>query len=136
MQYNTSELSHGVGQAVPLDGGSDLLAAGSDVEGSLGLETLGQRLLHQAGHPGHVLVAGVSARPDQSVLHLQRPAVRLGSAAQLRDGGGEVGSEGPVDVGLQRAQVDLHHLVVLAVGVRAEQGTLVLTGLVCNGKLV
>ena len=93
-------------------------------------------LLHEAGHAAHILVTRVGAGPYQTVLHLQRPAVGLGGSAQLRDGSGEVGSEGAVNVRLQSTQVNLHHLVVLAVGVRAEQGTLVLTGLVCNGKLV
>ena len=73
----TSELSHGVSEAVPLDGGSDLLTAGGDVECSLRLETLGQSLLHQTGHPGHVLVAGVCAGTDQTVLDLERPSVVL-----------------------------------------------------------
>ena len=73
----TSKLPHGVGQAVPLNGCPDLLTAGSDVERSLGLETLGQGLLHQTGHTGHVLVAGVGAGTDQAVLDLQWPAVVL-----------------------------------------------------------
>ena len=58
---DASELPHGVGEAVPFDGGPDLLAARGDVECALRLETLGQGLLHQRGHPAHVLVAGVCA---------------------------------------------------------------------------
>ena len=131
-QHDSTELPHGVGQAVPLDGGADLLAAGGDVERALRLEALVQRLLHKRGHAAHVLVAGVGAGPDEAVLDLQRPAVLLGSVTQLRDGGGEVGGEGSVDVRLQGAQVDLHHLVVLAVSVRAEEGAGVLPSLVCS----
>ena len=62
--------------AVPLDVGPDLLTAG--VEGTLGLETLGQDLLHQRGHPAHVLVARVFAGTDKTVLDLEGPLVLLG----------------------------------------------------------
>ena len=72
------KLPHGVGQAVPLDGGSDLLAAGRDVEGNLGLKALGQSLLHQRGHAAHVLVAGVCAGTNEAILDLERPLVLLG----------------------------------------------------------
>merc|ERR1719239_366672 len=82
-EHDTPELPHGVGRAVPLDGGPDLLAARSDVEGALGLEALVQRLLHQRAHSAHVLVAGVCAGADQTVLDLQRPALGLGSVRQL-----------------------------------------------------
>ena len=70
---DATELPHGVGEAVPLDGGPDLFTAGGNVEGSLGLESLGQGLLHQRGHPAHVLVAGVCARTYETVLDLKRP---------------------------------------------------------------
>ena len=40
----TSELSHCVGQPVPLDGSPDLLTARGDVERTLGLQSLGQSL--------------------------------------------------------------------------------------------
>ena len=43
----TSELPHGIGQAVPLDGGPDLLRAGGDVEGSGWFESLGQGLVQE-----------------------------------------------------------------------------------------
>ena len=37
-QNDSTELPHGVGQAVPLDGGADLLGAGGDIENALGLK--------------------------------------------------------------------------------------------------
>ena len=109
-EHNASKLPHGVGQAVPLDGGSDLLAAGGDVEGALGLEALVQSLLHQRGHSAHVLVAGVCAGADETILDLERPLVLLGGIRQLGDRSGEVRGEGAVDVGLQSAQVNFDNL--------------------------
>jgi hypothetical protein len=106
----TAELSHGVGQPVPLNGGPDLLGARRDVEGPLRLQTLGQRLLDHRGDAAHVLVAGVGAGADEAILHLEWPARLLGGGAQLGDGGGQVGGEGAVHVRLQRAQVNLNHL--------------------------
>jgi hypothetical protein len=106
----TAELSHGVGQPVPLNGGPDLLGARRDVEGPLGLEPLVQRLLDHRGDAAHVLVAGVGAGADEAVLHLEGPARLLGGGAQLGDRGGQVGGEGTVHVRLQRAQVNLNHL--------------------------
>ena len=111
-EHDAPELPHGVGEAVPLDGGPDLLAARSDVEGALGLEALVQRLLHQRGHSAHVLVAGVCAGADQTVLDLQRPALGLGGVRQLGDRGGEVRGEGAIDMRLQGAQVNLNNLEI------------------------
>ena len=107
---DAAKLSHGVGEAVSLDGGPDLLTAGGDVEGALGLEALGKGLLHQRGDPAHVLVARVGAGPDETILNLERPLVLLGGIRQLGDGGGEVRSEGAIDVRLQSAQVNLDNL--------------------------
>ena len=88
----------------------DLLWAWGDVEGALGLEALGDGLLHDGGHASHVLVGGVCAGADEAVLDLQGPPVGLGGLAKGPDGRGQVGSEGAVDVGLQGAQVDVNHL--------------------------
>ena len=109
-QHDAAELSHGVSQTVPLDGSPDLLGAGGDVEGALGLEAVAQGLLHDGGHSAHVLVRRVSAGANQAVFDFQGPSVGLGSLAQRPDGGGQVGGEGSVDVGLQGAQVDVNHL--------------------------
>mmetsp|Transcript_24095 Transcript_24095/g.75512 ORF Transcript_24095/g.75512 Transcript_24095/m.75512 type:complete len:373 (-) Transcript_24095:1175-2293(-) len=47
--------------AVAGDGGADLLGAGGDGEGHLGLDPGGERLLSDRGGAGHVLVGGVGA---------------------------------------------------------------------------
>lgn len=47
--------------AVPLDGGSDLLRAWRDVKERLGLEAVGHGLLHNGGAAAHVLVGAVGA---------------------------------------------------------------------------
>ena len=107
---DAAKLSHCVGEAVPLDGGPDLLTAGGDVEGALGLEALGKGLLHQRGDPAHVFVAGVGAGPDETILNLERPLVLLGGIRQLGDGGGEVRGKRAIDVRLQSAQVNLDNL--------------------------
>ena len=109
-EHDTSKLPHGVGQAVPLDGGPDLLAARGDVEGALGLEALVQSLLHQRGHSAHVLVARVCAGTDQTVFDLERPLALLGGIRQLGDQVGEVGGEGTIDVRFEGAQVNLNNL--------------------------
>ena len=109
-EHDAPELPHGVGEAVPLDGGPDLLTAGGDVEGALGLEALGQGLLHQRGDSAHVLVAGVGAGPDETILDLERPLVLLSGIRQLGDRGGEARSEGAIDMRLQSAQVNLDNL--------------------------
>ena len=66
----TSKLSHSVGQTVPLNGGSDLLTARGDVEVALCFYALSQGLLHQTGHPAHVLVGRVCAGSNKTVPDL------------------------------------------------------------------
>ena len=83
---DATELPHGVGEAVPLGGGPDLLTAGCDIEGTLGLETLGQGLLHQRGHPAHVLVARVCAGTDKTVLDLFLAASNSWEIRKARSG--------------------------------------------------
>ena len=59
-----------VAEPVPLVGGPDLLNAGGDVEGALGLEALGKGLLHQRGDPAHVLVPKESSpSPSHTVIN-------------------------------------------------------------------
>lgn len=76
-------LPHGVSESIALNGGSDLLGAGGDVESAPGLEALGGSLFHERGHSAHVFVAGVGAGADKAVLNLQRPAVLLGGLAWI-----------------------------------------------------
>lgn len=54
---------------------------------------------------GHVLVRGVGARSDQSDLELLGPSVGSNGLGELGDGGGEIGSVGSVNVGLELGEV-------------------------------
>jgi hypothetical protein len=88
----------------------DLLRARRDEKARLGLDAVVQRLLRQRGGPRHVLVRRVGARADQAHLELLGPVVLLHGGGELRQRRGQIGRERPVDVGLQRAQVDLNDL--------------------------
>ena len=70
-EHNTAKSSHGVGEPVLLNGGSDLLTARGDVEVALCLHALSQGLLHQTGHPAHVLVGRVCAGSNKTVPDLK-----------------------------------------------------------------
>ena len=48
----------------------------------------------------HVLVAGVCAGADETILDLERPLVLLGGIRQLGDRSGEVRGEGAIDMRL------------------------------------
>ncbi|KAH6609638.1 hypothetical protein Trco_002984 [Trichoderma cornu-damae] len=111
-------------RAVALQGGADLLAAGGDVEVGGGLEARGGRLLEEALHAGHVLVGAVGAAADEAGRQLLGPPLVPDGVLELGQGGGQVGGEGPVDVGLQLGEVDGDELVVLGalVGLEAEAG--------------
>ena len=102
-------------------GSSDLFRSWCDSEQGLRLNAVGHGVLSDGGSAGHVLVGRVGARTDQTDLELLRPVVGLDSLSELADRGGQIRSEGTVDVGLELVEVDLDELVVL--------GTLVLTKL-------
>ena len=118
---DTAELLQGLQLTITLDGGADLLGTGGNGEQSARLDTVVQSITGNGGGTGHILVGGVGARADQTDLELLGPAVGIDGLGELGDGGGQIGGEGTVDVGLQLGQVDLDELVVL--------GTLVLTEL-------
>lgn len=90
------------------------------------LRTSCNGLLCHTDCPAHVLVRGVSAAADEACLELRWPAVLADGFSELGEWVGEVGGEGPVDVGLQLSQVDLNHLVVhcslISLEVSAEEG--------------
>ena len=108
-------------EAVALNGGANLLGAGRDGKGRLGLEAVVERLLGDAGGARHVLVGAVCAAADEADLDLGGPAVLGGRGAQLLDRVRQIGRERTVDVRLELAQVDLDHLVVVGARVGAEQ---------------
>ena len=113
---------------------SNLLTTRGNGEEGLGLDAVGHGVLCDGGSTGHVLVRGVGARADKTDLELLGPVVSLDGLSELADGGGQIGGEGTVDVGLKLVEVDLDELVVLGtlilaklVGVLAGEVTNVLT---------
>mmetsp|Transcript_17846 Transcript_17846/g.49936 ORF Transcript_17846/g.49936 Transcript_17846/m.49936 type:complete len:278 (+) Transcript_17846:639-1472(+) len=117
---NSVEYIH---DAVTFNGGADLLGAWADGEGDLGLDACVESLLGNGCSAGHVLVGGVCAGADEASLELRWPAVLLDVGGKLGDGVGEVGGEGPVDLGLQLAEVDLNELVVVGSLIRGQVGS-------------
>jgi hypothetical protein len=63
--------------------------------------------------PRRYLVAGVGAASDQADAEVKWPSVLLGDGSEFGEWVSKIGSEGSVDVGLKRVQVDLDDLVVL-----------------------
>jgi len=83
----------------------------------LDVEAVLDSLADERGRARHVLVAAVGAAADEAHLELGGPVVLLGSLSELGQGGGEIGREGAVDVGLELRQVDLDNLIVLGTGI-------------------
>jgi len=119
-QDHATELFKRLELAITLNGGANLLRAGRDGEKRLGLDAVVHGVLGDGCSARHVLVGGVGARSDKANLELLGPVVRLDSVLELADGGGQIGSEGSVDVGLKFGKVDLDQLVVLGALVLAE----------------
>lgn len=117
---NTTVLLKGLELTIALNGSTDLLGTGGDGEEGLGLQTVVKGVLSNGGSAGHVLVGGVGARADKTNLELLGPLVGLNGLLELGDGGGQVRSEGTVDMGLELGQVDLNQLVVLSTLILAE----------------
>mmetsp|Transcript_36260 Transcript_36260/g.102163 ORF Transcript_36260/g.102163 Transcript_36260/m.102163 type:complete len:601 (-) Transcript_36260:497-2299(-) len=112
-QHGCAHLLERVHDTIAADGGADLLGPRGHGERHLGLDARAEGLLGHGSGPSHVLVRGVGAAPDQPGFELGGPAVFLERLPELGQRPGQVGGEGPVDVGLELAQVDLDHLVVL-----------------------
>jgi hypothetical protein len=117
---HAAEFLEGLKLTVALNGSANLLTTGGDSEQRLGLDAVGHGVLGNGGGTGHVLVGGVRAGTDKTDLELLGPVVGLDSLGELGDGGGQIGGEGTVDVGLKRIKVDLDELVVLGALVLAE----------------
>lgn len=118
---HAAKLLKGLELSIALNGSTNLLRSWGNGEEGLGLEAVGHGILRDRGRAGHVLVRRVGARADQTDLELFRPLVGLDSLLELADGGGKIGGEGTVDVGLKLREVNLDKLVVL--------GTLILAKL-------
>jgi hypothetical protein len=117
---HATEFLEGLELTIALNGGANLLGTGSDGEEGLGLDAVVESVLGNGSGTAHVLVRGVGARADQTDLELLGPTVGLDGLLELADGGGKIGSEGTVDVGLELRKVDLDELVVLGTLVLAE----------------
>lgn len=117
---HATEVLEGLELTVTLDGSANLLGTGGDGEEGLGLNAVVESVLGNRGGAAHVLVRGVGARADKTDLEVLGPAVGLDGILELADGGGKIGSEGTVDVGLELGEVDLDELVVLSTLVLAE----------------
>lgn len=118
---NSAKVQEGLQLSVSLNGGSDLLGSGSDGVDGLGLETVGHGVLGNGGGSLHILVRGVGARADKTDLDLKGPSVLDGDILELGDGGGKIGGEGTVDVGLKGVQVNLNELIVLTTLIGREE---------------
>ena len=116
----TTELLKGAELAITGSGGTDLLRAGGDEEGRLGLDAVVEGITGDGGATRHILVRGVGARADQTSLELNGPVVVLDGLGELGEGSGKIGGEGAVDVGLELGEVDLDDLVVLGTLIGAE----------------
>lgn len=62
-------------------------------------------LISDGSGAGHVLVGRVGAGSDEGNLELLGPVVLLDLLGELGDGGGEIGGEWTVDVGLEVGEV-------------------------------
>ena len=111
---------------------SYLLRAWRDGETGLAGHAAVGDLLGDGGGAAHVLVGGVGAGANQTVLDLSGPVVLGGGLADLGGEMVEIGGEGAVDTGLELVQVDVNVLIVLGAGVRG-QDRHVLIGQVANG---
>jgi hypothetical protein len=101
--------------AITFNGGANLLGTGGDSVCRLELETSVLGLCDEGSGAGHVLVGRVGAGTDEGDLDLIWPVVLLGFGGELGDGGGEIGSERTVDMGLEFGKVDFDDLVVFGV---------------------
>ncbi len=91
----------------------NLLGSWSDSEHALRLDAVFQSVSRDACRTAHILVRGVSARPNQPDLQLFRPLVCLDSVLELADRRGKIWREGTVDVWLELGEINLNELIVL-----------------------
>ena len=128
----TTEIKEGLELTVALNGGTDLLGTGGNGVDSLRLKTVGHGVTGNGGGSLHILVRGVGARADKTDLDLKGPALLNGNSLELRDGGGQIGSEGTVNVGLKSVEVNLNELVVLSTLISRKEILLVEVGKLGN----
>ena len=111
---------------------SYLLGTWGDGETGLAGHAAVGDLLGDGGGTAHILVGGVGAGADQTVLDLSGPVVLGGGLADLGGEVVEIGGEWAVDTRLELVQVDVNVLIVLGAGVRGEDRH-VLVSQVANG---
>mmetsp|Transcript_46906 Transcript_46906/g.120970 ORF Transcript_46906/g.120970 Transcript_46906/m.120970 type:complete len:334 (+) Transcript_46906:632-1633(+) len=82
-KHNTANLVERFDESITLDGCPHLLRARGDSELSLSLHTGISGLLGKAGCPGHILVAAVGARTNETHTEFSRPVVLLNGGLEL-----------------------------------------------------
>lgn len=102
---NTADIFEYSDLAVTVDRGANLLGTRSNGELRLCLEAVISCLLCDGRAAGHVFVRRVGARADQCNLEFLWPFVLLDLLSEFGDGGGEIGSEGTVDMWLELRKV-------------------------------
>lgn len=110
---DTTSLLEGLKSTITLECGSNLLAAGSDVEVGSRLETSRLGVLEQTLDSSHVLVRAVGAATNETGRQNLGPLLILDNLLELGERSGQIGGEGAVDVRLQSRQVDSDEVVVL-----------------------
>ncbi len=83
------------------DGSTNLLGTGGDGVLACDGKTVCLGFVGDGGRARHILIRRVGAGTDQGDLELSGPLVLFDSLSKLGDGGGEIGSEGTIDVGLK-----------------------------------
>lgn len=104
-QNQATNILKGAHLSITLNGSTDLLGTRGDSELRLGVQTVSFGLTGDGSSAGHVLVRRVGARTDESDLELSWPVVLDYLILELGERGGEIGSEGTVDVRLEFRKV-------------------------------
>jgi len=130
---NTTDAAEDVGNAVALDGRTDLLRARRDVELGLDLGSVLGSLAADVGSAAEILVAAVGAGADEAHKELVDPSALLEVSSHVRKLSGTVRRGRTVDVRSKLREVQLDDLVVDAVLIGTEESVLVLEGKVCDG---
>ena len=111
-----------VQQPVALGRLADLLRSGIDNQLGFCLQPFRFGLPGDAGRAAQVLIGRVRARADQSHFHLPGIALFAHDRSEIGDRVRCVGRERPVDMRLERRQVDVDHPVVIFRGVGSRFG--------------
>jgi len=109
---NTTDSTEDVGDTVTLDGGTNLLRAGADVELGLDLGTMVQALSADLSSTGKILIAAVGAATDKADKKLILPATLGKVLSHASERNGTIRRGRAADVRNKLAEVELDDLVV------------------------